>query len=200
MSKVPAAKPTVLGEKDAVFRVRASIKNNRLIEARNALGYTSARAAAHALGVNYVSLVRYESFLCEPVSARSNEWKKSALAIARAYAKEPAWLWPEETFYVGTPVLELRMDFPRVLFEPPKTPEQLCAEGEEKAELLRCVTELTPRHQRVLLQAYGLGGQAPWTLKAIAAYQGVSVSRARQLTMQALRQLRRKLEKGKDRR
>jgi hypothetical protein len=42
------------------FRVQAKLRNNRLIKARELLGYKTTKAAADALGLNYSMLVGYE--------------------------------------------------------------------------------------------------------------------------------------------
>ena len=70
-------------------------------------------------------------------------------------------------------------------------PDQLILEQNQIEKLNELLTEMSPREATILKLRYGLGGEAPKTLKEIGEEVDLTRERVRQLEQQALRRLNR---------
>ena len=166
------------------YRIEMRVRNNRLIRARELLGYKSAMEAAEALKVPYHDLVTFESFAKSPLR-RNGQWKDSALRVADALFSDPEDLWPAESRHVGRV---------RASFE--ATAEQLREAGlsaEERMILLddgnilqEAMKALKPRTREILMARVveGLG------LSEVGrTHGGLCRERVREIVMVAEREL-----------
>jgi RNA polymerase sigma factor (sigma-70 family) len=69
-------------------------------------------------------------------------------------------------------------------------PEQDLLQQETRANVLRLLRRLPPRHRQVLVRRYGIGGGRAQSHREIGALLGVKEERSRQLEREALQRLR----------
>ena len=177
------------------FRVRIRVYNNRLIKARERLGYMSAKAAADAFGFRYDTLRKLEKFEQKPVGAQTsvfiNQWTKTALDIASAYMCDPEDLWPKEALLLERARGEFEASGAEML--------QLCGENAEQHLLRECTRQevqaalscLSKREVNLLMAKY----DDETTLKDIGAHMpgthgGKSRERIRQEILHAERKVK----------
>jgi RNA polymerase primary sigma factor len=77
-----------------------------------------------------------------------------------------------------------------------KSPDATMAESDELHQVLQLVERLGPREASVIRLRFGLGGEAPQTLKSIGDRMGLTRERVRQIERQALAHLAECLEAG----
>ena len=170
------------------LRIVAKLKNNRLIRAREAMGYKSIKAAARAIHMSYSTLARFEALTEDPWSHHTNDWKAIAWKIARAYVYHPEELWPEAVrrVKVHAALLEVGAAPPHALL--PEAEIEDVEARDKIAGVLRSV--LTPREHDVLARRFGLNGRPEEYLSTVSGTVGVSRERIRQIEMMALKKLR----------
>ena len=167
------------------YRIEMRVRNNRLIRARELLGYKSAMEAAEALKVPYHDLVTFESFTKSPLRRNGQDWKRSALRVADALFSDPEDLWPAESRHVGRV---------RASFE--ATAEQLREAGlsaEKRMILLddgnilqEAMKALKPRTREILMARVVEGLELS---EVGRTHGGLSRERVRQIVMVAEREL-----------
>ncbi|HEY6897509.1 MAG TPA: sigma-70 family RNA polymerase sigma factor, partial [Rhodocyclaceae bacterium] len=74
-------------------------------------------------------------------------------------------------------------------------PDSQLVQREIENRMANWITELNERQRQVIERRYGLNGQEVETLETIAADMGVTRERVRQIQMEALRSLRRRLSR-----
>ena len=75
-----------------------------------------------------------------------------------------------------------------------KLPDEVLGDRQLRAEMMRHLSELGERERRVLVKRFGLDGKPPMLLEAIAATEGVSRERVRQVQEQGLKHLRERMQ------
>jgi DNA-directed RNA polymerase specialized sigma24 family protein len=184
------------------FRVQAKLRNNRLIKARELLGYKSPRDAADALGLSYATILDYEGLKLSPWqrawAKREAGWKYSALKIAKAYRQLPEDLWPEVIADVESTYAEIEVGSGSVgLIPSSENPEERLL-LEEKTELVeKTIARLSPREADMLRGRFGFDGEGE-SYKSVGVKEGVCAESARQIVTKAVRKVRRVLETEKD--
>lgn len=171
------------------FRVRAQVRNNRMIRARERLGYASAKVAATALQVPYEALVQFEALKISPTGARG-EWRGCARRIAVAYGVEPEDLWPECIAAIAQSSIEIEVGAREVLALSAAVDPQVVADARLYLLALMGRTKLHGRQERLLILRYGLDGSGERSFEEIGKELGVSRERVRQIEQRALRNLR----------
>lgn len=165
------------------FRIDAKLRNNRIIRAREVLGYTTCAEAARALGLSYHELVKYEALAQSPWShAAAGGWKSGAKKIASALGYEPEDLWPEVTWEVAERRATVEIAAPQVFFLDTDSPDLARALREELAKLHE-------RDRNVIERHFGIGRDSE-TLEEIAEAEGYTRANAGRLVARGLRHLR----------
>jgi DNA-directed RNA polymerase specialized sigma24 family protein len=165
--------PDLKGALGAVFRVTAKIRNNRLIEAREALGYKTAREAAEKLGLPYSTLVGYET-LHETPRNRRGEYRSVVIRIATAYRNVPEWFWPEETEHVTQREVSIRCEAPIGFLNAPPMPDEKLLADERLEGVLTATKDLSWRQEHVFKRYHDLVGEGPVTFEELGKELGVS--------------------------
>lgn len=173
------------------FRVVARLYNNQLRERREATGM-SACAFATSIGVQNSTYCRLEALKETPlcVKRKTKTWKPCARKIAAALHVEPSVLWPDAAIGIKQANAERRFDAEEMgallMESPTASPFGLLAAAEEQKAVVEAVGLLTDREREILLARYVDDA----SLEDIAARQGVTRERIRQLEARALRRLR----------
>ena len=173
------------------FRVDARLRNNLLIKAREALGFTSAASAAKALELPYPAIVQYEALSKSPWGKKG--WNPSAVVIANAYKVLPEMLWPNEIDAVKKTKVSMEIDTPAAFLEAPRTPEERLLEADRVDTIQRALELLPTRDRQILSARFGFDGKE-MLLSEIGEALGVCRSRAQQLEERAKDRLRRLLK------
>lgn len=169
------------------FRLQMKLRNNRLIEAREALGL-SAPKAADVIGVAYGLLIRYEALSADPWSRDQSDWRPSAVKVADFYNNTCEHFWPDVVRAVEKASVEMKVDAGEVallLAEAPSNPEELLLEKERDVSASLAIQTLSPRERDVLAARAN-----EETYREIGRRFGVSPSRIMQIEGGALSKVR----------
>lgn len=183
------------------FRVTMQLRNNRMLELREAKGWTQTEAALACL-VSQSAWCELETLRGKPTvwgggwrsRQRVRVWSKAALKIADAFDVTPEWLWPEEVQAVagGRHAVKVGADEALALMGEMREPLELQpVPGELRAEVRKVLATLTPREEKVLRMRFGIGEKSDHTLEEVGQDFEVTRSRIRQIEAGALRKLRR---------
>lgn len=175
------------------FCVVAKLRNHRMIKAREDLGYKTCAEAARALGVDYHAMVNLEGLKDKPwtqAGDKPREWRKQALEIADALCYSPEELWPECIGMVASTVMRVEIDHPAAPTAIPGT-DEMASKLELEADVRAVVSELNPRHARIIRMSFGLDGGEEFTINEMAKIERISVERIRQIRAIAIRRLSR---------
>lgn len=170
------------------FRIVAKLRNNRLIKAREILGYFSTRIAADTIGIAYPTLLDFEAFRRSPWGKYG--WKPIAIKIAEAYAYHPEELWPDVIAQVCETKAFIEVGSDSIALSN-SSPEEIVGLCEVHNRIRQVLILLSPREEKVLLERCGLNDDGDGrTIVDIAEDLGVTTSRVRQIEQHALRTLR----------
>lgn len=133
------------------FRVEIKLRNNRIIKARELLGYKSANEAAEKLGLSYGVFVRYESFKLSPLQVDGVTWKESAIKVADALYMDPDDLWPEDSRKVAKSRLSFEATSEQMR-DLTGSPESNLLLEYDKAELYKLLDQIPKRTRELLIE------------------------------------------------
>lgn len=182
------------------FRVTMQLRNNRMLELREAKGWTQAEAAMACL-ISQGAWGGLETLREKPTvwaggprsKTRLRVWSGVALAIAEAFDVTPEWLWPDEVQAVagGKKSLKVGADEAMALMGEvdERPPELMPMAGELRLKARKVLATLTPREEKVLRMRFGIG-ENDHTYEEIAKDFEITRERARQIGQNALRKLR----------
>ena len=170
------------------FEIRIKIRNNLLIQRREALGLNN-KEIAKLMGLSLGNYNNYENLIIKPLKTNiylrteenpeglSTEWKESALKIAEFYQVAPDELWPDVIFKVqnnmllrkvGAEIVEALLGKATLYTSLP--PSELY-ELKEKAQIVKdAVSTLPELYQIILNKRFSLDGGPTFEFKIIDAY------------------------------
>ncbi len=176
------------------LRVKVSVRNNRLVRAREELGLNQ-RATAEAMGITGSQLSALETMLVSPYDPRG-ELTTVAQRVADYYGHAPEWLWPDVTLAVRRSMVEVEVSAAEasamLARGDQRTPLALVADAEA---INLALDQLSDRERAVIERRYGLAGEDPGTLTEAGERVGVGPERARQIEARAMHLMRERLEK-----
>jgi len=189
---LPVNTPALPGDADPIFRVEIRLRNDRLIRAREELGWTQAEAA-RKIGINGSLLNALETLRKSPWGAEG--WRPTAETIATFYGLGLDYLWPDAIDRVTRTRFEASIAAGVVGSLVGEHSQRLLSavagEDAETAEVLRgAVGRLDARDLRVLTRRYRDG----WTLEEVAVEDDTTRERIRQIEARGLRRLRRRID------
>lgn len=191
------------------FEVTVRIRNNLLVERREALGL-SIRKMAKRIGIGYKTLLGYECLKINPRSIKdSAAWKRTAEKIANFYRVLPDHLWPDIVLRVKKNRAIKKVDSAEMIAlvgsstrHAALPPDELIEER-EKIEAINEILDyggfLSSQEIVVLKRRFGIGDENPMTFKESGkglrvnkrkTDKGLSRERVRQIEARALRKLR----------
>lgn len=169
-------------------RLVVRVKNNRLIRAREEMGYTTQKAAADATGVNHQT---WSGLECLRVSAWCREGRRpteTAQRIADHLGLSVDWLFQADG--VGCIPISIPLSAPAMQrLMVPDDGDRL-----ERAELIailrKAMTTISEREGRLLALYFGLGSEDEHTFAEIGAMEGMSPQNAEKILLRAITRLR----------
>lgn len=184
------------------FRLKMQLRNNRMLECREKLGWTQQQAAV-ASGVPHQYFGQYELMKTSPVEfirwkkpapVRMLAWKKYALKIAQTYDVPPEYLWPKAVQEAtGSAYVTIKMcseEANALLGSFGQDPIKKLDEGDLSRKVDEVLAALDPREQKILRIRFGIGRPSDHTLEEVSKEIGITNERVRQIESKALRKLR----------
>lgn len=173
----------------APFRLTLTLHNNRIIKARERLGWMTQAEACRATGIRATDWSKLESMGGSPIGDRGG-WRSSALRMAQALFCEPEDLWPAECLMVSKKSASAELHYAEVMALMGEQPERKLLAGiqiEQMRNLLEpAMKALTPAERSVIKARFWdektLDDSRPGTVQ--------STERVRQIEQKALRRLR----------
>lgn len=176
------------------LEVTVRIRNNRLKERRDLLGFTQVQLA-HAAGVYVHTYTALENMRQSPRS--DSGWSKAALTLARFHCVPVTELFPKAVLSVEATVATRKVDasdFDTLLSSHQERaiagPHAMAESAAMSRALHDAVSRLDERRQRVLSLRFGLAGGEPMTREEVGIEIGVGAERVKQLEADAIRKLR----------
>ena len=181
------------------YRVKVTVRNNLILEAIEALGYTSVKAFADTNRISYTVLASMVALKTAPIGT-NGEFTKVAKELMEILGAAPSDLWSDEQLTMelkknsserAVGMKEFSLYFNRMTTGQLEytTPE----EEMERQEVVRVVNEqidgLSPKEAKILRMRFGIGC-AEMTLDEIAQRVDLTRERIRQIEVKALRKLK----------
>lgn len=165
-----------------------TLKNNLLKARRLALGKTPGEMA-EAIGISYPAYLEFEALTRSPIHRRTGEWTKAAQAVAEYHGLGPEELWPRDVLKVKQRKVVATMDAETLaVFEAfeasrdlPPAPTAALIEEDRRRVLGAALAQLRPVERKVIERRFGLDGNEPETLDAIARKASTNFRSGRQM-------------------
>jgi RNA polymerase sigma factor (sigma-70 family) len=181
------------------YRVKVTVRNNKLLEAIEQAGYSTCADFCRASGLGQSDVGQMIGMKTAPL-LKSGEFSALAMALMEVLGAAPGDLWSDEqlTLKLKRNTAERAIDREEALalmrhsgelFEQ-ATPLENALRDERTALCKKALEMLTPREQELLELRFGFDGSDGNTLDELAEAFGVTRERIRQLEARALRKLR----------
>jgi len=174
------------------YRVKITIRNERLLAAMEGMGYKSVAEFSRNQGLNSVKVNEIFSGKIPPLDREGNpkELTKEILeilnlTIEKAFTEKQLKGFKKHTF-------EVKIEEEKLLqiISPAKNQEIKVIEQEVKSKLSEILSTLTPREEKILRMRFGIGMNTDHTLEEVGRKFFVTRDRIRQIEARALRKLK----------
>jgi len=174
------------------YRVKITIRNERLLAAMEGMGYKSVAEFSRNQGLNGVKVREIFSGKIPPLDREGNpkELTKEILeilnlTIEKAFTEKQLKGFKKHTF-------EVKIEEEKLLqiISPAKNQEIKVIEQEVKSKLSEILSTLTPREEKILRMRFGIGMNTDHTLEEVGRKFFVTRDRIRQIEARALRKLK----------
>ena len=174
------------------YRVKITIRNERLLAAMEGMGYKSVAEFSRSQGLNGVKVNEIISGKIPPLDREGNpkELTKEILeilnlTIEKAFTEKQLKGFKKHTF-------EVKIEEEKLLqiISPAKNQEIKVIEQEVKSKLSEILSTLTPREEKILRMRFGIGMNTDHTLEEVGRKFFVTRDRIRQIEARALRKLK----------
>ena len=174
------------------YRVKITIRNERLLAAMEGMGYKSVAEFSRNQGLNSVKVREIFSGKIPPLDREGNpkELTKEILeilnlTIEKAFTEKQLKGFKKHTF-------EVKIEEEKLLqiISPAKNQEIKVIEQEVKSKLSEILSTLTPREEKILRMRFGIGMNTDHTLEEVGRKFFVTRDRIRQIEARALRKLK----------
>ena len=174
------------------YRVKITIRNERLLAAMEGMGYKSVAEFSRNQGLNSVKVREIFSGKIPPLDREGNpkELTKEILeilnlTIEKAFTEKQLKGFKKHTF-------EVKIEEEKLLqiISPAKNQEIKVIEQEVKSKLSEILSTLTPREERIVRMRFGVGMNTDHTLEEVGLQFSVTRDRIRQIEDKALRKLK----------
>jgi RNA polymerase sigma factor (sigma-70 family) len=182
-----------LTSEEPTIRASYRVKNNCLMERREALGLTL-KGLSERSGVNYSTCVAFETMKASPILKSTNDWSDNAWRIAFVFEVTPEELWPHEVLEHGIRTSgEMDMDLAGVDAITGITWRRLAENPSDSSDLrilrgeLNAVLDALPPREGAFIRRHIIDGE---TLEEIADDAKLSRDRVRQIVNKGLSRTR----------
>jgi RNA polymerase sigma factor (sigma-70 family) len=174
------------------YRVKITIRNERLLAAMEGMGYKSVAEFSRSQGLNGVKVREIFNGKIPPLDREGNpkELTKEILeilnlTIEKAFTEKQLKGFKKHTF-------EVKIEEEKLLqiISPAKNQEIKVIEQEVKSKLSEILSTLTPREERIVRMRFGVGMNTDHTLEEVGLQFSVTRDRIRQIEDKALRKLK----------
>ena len=174
------------------YRVKITIRNERLLAAMEGMGYKSVAEFSRNQGLNGVKVREIFSGKIPPLDREGNpkELTKEILeilnlTIEKAFTEKQLKGFKKHTF-------EVKIEEEKLLqiISPAKNQEIKVIEQEVKSKLSEILSTLTPREEKILRMRFGIGMNTDHTLEEVGRKFFVTRERIREIEGKALRKLK----------
>jgi len=174
------------------YRVKITIRNERLLAAMEGMGYKSVAEFSRNQGLNGVKVNEIISGKITPLDREGNpkELTKEILeilnlTIEKAFTEKQLKGFKKHTF-------EVKIEEEKLLqiISPAKNQEIKVIEQEVKSKLYEILSTLTPREEKILRMRFGIGMNTEHTLEEVGLQFSVTRGRIREIEAKALRKLK----------
>ena len=174
------------------YRVKITIRNERLLAAMEGMGYKSVAEFSRSQGLNGVKVREIFNGKIPPLDREGNpkELTKEILeilnlTIEKAFTEKQLKGFKKHTF-------EVKIEEEKLLqiISPAKNQEIKVIEQEVKSKLSEILSTLTPREEKILRMRFGIGMNTDHTLEEVGRKFFVTRDRIRQIEARALRKLK----------
>lgn len=174
------------------YRVTVKVRNNNILSAAEAAGYTSMPKLADAIGWNYAALNDLVNMTLSPFDRNGKvRVQVDALCALLNVAFDDLFSLQQcEALATNRKTVEVDAEQMFALIHQPDDQLQIGLADERRAVVAAVLDTLTDREKDVIDRRMGLNGFEEMTLHAIAEEFGVTQERIRQIEQKALRKLR----------
>ena len=174
------------------YRVKITIRNERLLAAMEGMGYKSVAEFSRNQGLNGIKVREIFSGKIPPLDREGNpkELTKEILeilnlTIEKAFTEKQLKGFKKHTF-------EVKIEEEKLLqiISPAKNQEIKVIEQEVKSKLSEILSTLTPREEKILRMRFGIGMNTDHTLEEVGRKFFVTRERIREIEGKALRKLK----------
>jgi len=180
------------------YRLKVSVRNNLILRAIEAQGYTNLATFAKCEDISLSGLYGLINLKNAPIGVEG-EFSKSAKELMEVLGACPTDLWTEEqlTLKLRTNSVEKQLS-KEALQEALQSnarslvglPYDEVADKEEVEIVKDVLDSLTPREAKVISMRFGIGKEDEGSLDDIGKHLGFSKERVRQIEAKALRKMR----------
>ena len=182
------------------FRVKVSVRNNLILKAIEERGYASVAEFSRYAEIDSNTLNSVICFRLSPINAKG-QLKPFAQTLAETLGVEPYELWTDEQLHLVMDRNSVEREASAVELAAltrqrsdgilgVSNPEEIAEQRDNNKSIAAVIDSLTEREAKVLRLRFGFDGVEPLTLAEVAAVDGVSRERIRQIEAKAFRKLR----------
>lgn len=182
------------------YRIRVTVRNNLILQAINAEGYTNLAKFAKDKGISLSVLYRLINLVESPI-AKSGDFSKNAKELMEVLGACPTDLWTAEQLNMKLKSNKVEKAISKealiaalgvssrelVTFE---TPFEQVSQAEDAEVIGEILETLTPTEERILKMRFGMDGSGGMTLQETGEQEGLTKERIRQIEARALRKMR----------
>jgi hypothetical protein len=176
------------------FRVKVTVRNNRILRAIEALGFKSNKQFADAHQLCYQRISDSIGFRLRPIT--DGEWTEFAFSLSSALRCEPEDLWPEHMRHLKSKARSIEFSTDEEGVRKLAAPPENYIEGRDVGKLHRLIALLPERQGYVVAERFGILSREK-SLEELGAAMGVGRERVRQIEAKGLRNLKALMTKHK---
>lgn len=142
------------------FRLKVSVKNNRLLKRREKLNF-SQEEMAKQIGITQTQYSLYECLRKSPLD-KKGEWKETAQNIASFFGCTEETLWPQAILKFKKSAIEYEVGFAELGFHERaviESPEDFLLKQEKLKAVDTVLNSISDREKEVLLKSFGFDGE-----------------------------------------
>ena len=173
------------------YRIKITIRNERLLSAIESMGFKSVRKFSLAYGLGYTTVAYIVSGKIKPINDKGfviptveKILEILGLNIEEAFTPRQLQGFKRNSFSFSMKEKEIES-----LINPVKNNELKLIESDVKTALENSMKTLTPREELVVKHRHGINTEMK-TLDEIAKFMGITRERVRQIEVRGLRKLR----------